>query len=172
MPEILSLLHRKALKEIDSSELASFFVWSDGTALAYYYLQHRQSLDLDLMSTDLMPDEYLLAQARKIAEKLQVVKIQEQKKFNRHEFWLKTKTKFPLILKWVKKKFGVEIDPVILVSKILQGADKLNKIKPLILKEEFYDTAAIRSFFKKQANEYLKEKIKSVCAMAHTGNRC
>lgn len=223
MPEILSLLHQKALKEIGDSELASFFIWSGGTALAYYYLQHRQSIDLDFMSTDLMPADYLLAQVQKIAEKLQVVKIQEQKRFNRHEFWLttknkktlrlefifypfpyikkplrlkkinikidslediltnkthaifernepkdvfdfycilqKTKTKFPLILKWVKKKFGVDIDLVILVSKMLQGANRLNQIKPLVLKKEFYNPEKINNFFKDQANSFLKEKI-------------
>jgi len=52
----------------------------------------------------------------------------------------KQKIKFLLIFKWIKKKFGVEIDPVLLVSKILEGAKKLKEIKPLILKKEFYQT--------------------------------
>ncbi len=221
MPEILTLFHKKVLAEIGKGELSKYVVWSGGTALSHKYLQHRCSYDLDFMSKDLLPDDYILLQIKKIAENLRINNIEEQKRFNRHQFWLtkgkktlkiefvfypffdikkpkrdkafnvrvdsiediltnkihaiferiepkdifdlycilqKTKTQFPLSLKWVKKKFGVEIDPVLLSSRILEGAVRMKEIKPLILKKNNLDK--INEFFEKGAHEYLKRKIK------------
>jgi len=223
MAKILGDFQKEVLKEIGKSELSAHFIWFGGTALSYQYLHHRKSYDLDFLSKDLFPDEYLLSQIKKIAKNLKIKKIEEQKKFNRHEFWLKKnkrvlkiefvfypfpnikksiklkefniridsiediltnkthaiferaepkdvfdfycilekrKIKFFLILKWVKKKFGVEIDPVLLVSKILEGAIKLAEIKPLILKKELYQPDKIKKYFEKEAQNYLKRKIK------------
>lgn len=223
MAKILTLFQKEVLKEIGKSKLSHYFIWSGGTALSYQYLRHRRSYDLDFLSKDLLPDEYLLSQIKKIAQNLKIKKIEEQKKFNRHEFWLKKnketlriefvfypfptikkaiklmefnikidsiediltnkthaiferaepkdvfdiycilkkrKTKFFNIFKWVRKKFGVEIDPVLLVSKILEGATKLTMIKPLILKKEFYKPNKIKEYFEKEAQDYLKRKIK------------
>ncbi|PIY88945.1 MAG: hypothetical protein COY73_02425, partial [Candidatus Nealsonbacteria bacterium CG_4_10_14_0_8_um_filter_37_14] len=69
---ILTNFQKRALKEIGKSELSRFFVWSGGTALSFYYLQHRLSVDLDFMSQDLFRDEYLLTELRKIAKNLGV----------------------------------------------------------------------------------------------------
>lgn len=224
MAEILNNFQKKILKEIGESELSRYFVWSGGTALSYRYLQHRKSEDLDFLSKELVPNEYLLNSIKQIAKNLKVKKIEEQKKFNRHEFWLKKnketlkiefifypfskikrperleefddlkidsiediltnkahtifersepkdvfdfycilqkkKLRFSRILKWVERKFGVEIDPVILVSKILEGIDKLSRIRPLILKKELYRLPRIREYFEKEAREYLKIKIR------------
>lgn len=222
MVKILTNFQKEFLKELGKSELSKYFIWSGGTALSWKYLRHRKSYDLDFLSKDLLLDEYILSQVKKIAKNLKVKKIEEQKKFNRHEFWLKNKetiriefvfypfhsikksvrlaefnikidsiedilankthaifernepkdifdiycilqkrkTKFLAILKWVRKKFGVEIDPVLLTSKILEGAARLSKIKPLILKKEFYEPNKIKEYFEKEAQEYLRRKIK------------
>lgn len=223
MNEILNNFQKEILKEIGKSELSQYFIWSGGTALSYQYLKHRLSYDLDFFSKDLLPDEYLLSQIKQIAKNLKIKKIEEQKRFNRHEFWFKKnkenikiefifypfpdirrservkefnikinsiedvltnkthaifersepkdvfdfywilkkrKIKFPLVFRWVKRKFGVEIDPVLFVSKILEGADKLDKIKPLILKKEFYIPSEIKNYFQKEAQNYLKREIK------------
>jgi len=87
--QILTNFQRSALKEIGKSELSCYSVWSGGTALSFYYLQHRLSEDLDFMSQDLFRDGYLLAKLREIAGSLHISNIEEQIKFNRHEFWLK-----------------------------------------------------------------------------------
>jgi len=89
MPNILTVFQKEVLKKIGQSELSRFFVWSGGTALSARYLRHRLSVDLDFLSQDLLPDEYLLSQIRKIVKELRVRKIEEQKRFNRHEFWLR-----------------------------------------------------------------------------------
>lgn len=223
MAKILNDFQKKFLKEIGKSNLRPYFIWSGGTALSYQYLRHRLSYDLDFLSKDLAPDNYLLSEVNKIAKKLRVKKIEEQKKFNRHEFWLmrdketlrvefvfypfptiktpklqtefkikidsfediltnkihaifervepkdafdvycmlqQEKIKFLTLFRWVKKKFGVEIDPVLFISKVLAGADKLGKIKPLILKEKLFRPSKIRDFFEKEAQDYLKKEIK------------
>lgn len=225
MVKILTNFQKEFLKEIGKSKLNDYFLWSGGTALSYYYLQHRLSLDLDFLSKDLLPDEYLLNEVLGIIKDLKIKKVEEQKRFNRHEFWLKRnretiriefvyypfpdirnpkkfpefdmkidsiediltnkthaiferaepkdifdlyciyqreKMKFPTSLRWVKKKFGVEIDPVILVSKILEGATKLEDIRPLILKKEFFRPKRIKGYFEKEAQSYLKKKIKKI----------
>lgn len=221
--EILTDFQKKVLKEIGGSELFRFFIWSGGTALSFQYLYHRLSADLDFLSQDLLPDEYLLSQVRKITKNLKIKKFEEQKKFNRHEFWLKRnketlriefvfypfpyikqpkkikefnikidsiediltnkthavyeraepkdvfdfycilllkKTNFLKVFKWVEKKFGVKIDPILFTSEFLKGIDNLDKIRPLILKKKLYRPDTIRRYFKKEAENYLKRKIK------------
>ena len=176
MNEFLSEFQKSCLGQVGESELSKYFYWSGGTALSYFYLQHRFSEDLDFLSPDLLPDDYLLAQVRKLAKNLQIKKIEEKKRFNRNEFILKKgkkvlriefiyypfnslkkpgqlkdlkikidslediatnktqaifervepkdtfdlywilkrkKIKFLTLFRWVEKKFGLEIDPVI-----------------------------------------------------------
>ena len=72
----------------------------------------------------------------------------------------KEKIKLALVFNWVKKKFGIEIDPVLFTGKILEGADKLNKIKPLITKKELYNSNKIKEYFEQKAQKYLKKKIR------------
>ncbi|PJB83953.1 hypothetical protein CO087_00790 [Candidatus Wolfebacteria bacterium CG_4_9_14_0_8_um_filter_39_46] len=220
--KILTNFQKEVLKEIGKSELSRFFVWSGGTALSFYYLQHRLSVDLDFMSQDLFREEYLLAELRKIARKLGVKSIEEQKKLNRHEFWLKKgeevlrmefvfypfphikppqklkefnikidsiedmltnkahaayersepkdifdlycillikKINFFRIFKWVEKKFGVKIDPVLFTGEALGGAEKLKEIRPSILKKKLFKPSSIKIYFQKEAGIYLKKKI-------------
>lgn len=223
MPDILTGFQKEVLKQIGQNELSRFFVWSGGTALSSQYLRHRLSVDLDFLSQDLLPDEYLLSQVRKIAKALKVRKIEEQKRFNRHEFWLKrsketlriefvfypfphikrpkkmpefnlrfdsiedmltnkahaayeraepkdvfdfycilrvSRMNFLKVFKWVEKKFGVMIDPALFISELLRGADSLLVIKPLILNKKLFKPSAIKKYFQKEAENYLKKKIK------------
>ena len=215
---ILTAFQKEVLREIGRSNLSQDFVWGGGTALAHQYLQHRLSQDLDFFSKDLFPDKYLLSELLKISKNLKIEKIEEHKKFNRHEFWIerdkkvlkidfvfypfpdikkskkskefgikidsiediltnkahtifernepkdvfdfycilqKEKIKLSAVLKWVEKKFGVEIDQALLSGKILQGISRLEQIKPLVLKKEFYNPNKMKKYFLAQSNEYL-----------------
>lgn len=89
MVAILKEFHEEVLKAVGESELNRFFTWSGGTALSYFYLQHRLSYDLDFMSKGLVPDQLLLLQIREIAKKAKCKLMREHTRFNRHEFWLK-----------------------------------------------------------------------------------
>jgi len=221
MNQFLNAFQKKFLLEFGKSELSKYFYWSGGTALSYFYLQHRFSEDLDFLSQDLMPDEYILAQIKNLAEKIRIEKIEQKKEFNRNEFifkkrnkflriefvyypfpnlkklkqvkefkikidslediatnktyaifersepkdvfdlyWIlkKQKIRFLLFFKWVEKKFGVEIDPVIFVSKAFEGISSLERIKPLC-KKEFYKPKKIKDYFQAKAQDYLRRKI-------------
>ena len=223
MDRFLTDFQKKVLKEIGKTELAKSFIWSGGTALSYYYLQHRESFDLDFMSTDLFPDEFILGEIKKISNNLKIKEIEEQKIYNRHNFWLtknnktlkiefvfypfpsikksekleefnvkidsiediltnkmhaifersepkdvfdfycileKEKIKLDLVFNWVKKKFGVKIDPVLFIGKTLEGADKLKEIKPLVAIKKLYKPDKIKEYFEQRAQKYLKKKIR------------
>lgn len=223
MKEILNEFQKKLLKEIGKNELSSYFIWSGGTALSYKYLQHRKSVDLDFLSQELLPDEYLLSLVKQISKNLKIKKIEEQKRFNRHQFWLyknkkalklefifypfsfikkpakiqefglkidsiediltnkahalfertepkdvfdiywilQTKNiKFSKIFQWVKKKFGVEIDPVIFSSKALETVSKIQQIKPLVLHKKFLVVLKMKNYFESEAQKYLSKQIK------------
>ena len=222
MDRFLTNFQKKVLKELSKTELTRYFVWSGGTALSCCYLQHRESFDLDFMSKDLFPDEFILGEIKKIADNLGIKKIEEQKIYNRHNFWLtknkrtlklefifypfsnikkpkrlkefnlkvdsiediltnkmhsifersepkdvfdfycilkKEKIKFDLVFNWVEKKFKVEIDPVLFAGKVLEGADNLKKIKPLVITKELYQPDKIKEYFEEKAQKYLRKKI-------------
>jgi len=115
MVKILTNLQKKFLKEIGNSELSKYFIWSGGTALSYY-LSHRKSYDLDFLSKDLLPDDYLLSQIKKITKKLGIKKIEEKKRFNHHEFWLE------------KNKEGIRIEFVFYPFPNIRKSRKLSEI--------------------------------------------
>ena len=48
------------------------------------------------------------------------------------------KINFFQIFKWIDKKFGVKIDPVLFAAEVLKGTERLKGIKPLVLKEKFF----------------------------------
>jgi len=221
MLELLDKFQKEVLKEISKSKFKDVFIWSGGTALSYCYLQHRDSFDLDFMSVDLFPDDFMLSEIRKIGNNLGVKKIEEQKSYNRFLFWItkketlklefvfypfpcikspkkvkefnikvdsiediltnkahaafersepkdvfdlycilkKKKIDFLTIFKWVRKKFGVEIDPVLFSAKVLEGADRLKEIRPIVFKKELYNPDKIKAYFKEEAEKYLKRKL-------------
>lgn len=83
---ILNNFQKSALKELGKSELAKHFYWSGGTALAYGYLQHRFSEDLDFMSQELLPEDYLFQLVKNLSGNLKIKKIEQKKIYNRGEF--------------------------------------------------------------------------------------
>lgn len=121
--QILTKFQKAVLKTIGQSDLARFFVWSGGTALSFFYLGHRLSVDLDFMSQDLFPDDYILVEIRKIAESLSIARIEERKYFNRHQFVLKRNNEvlkmefifypFPSVKPPKKtKEFNIKVDSI------------------------------------------------------------
>lgn len=85
---LLTPFQREWLAAIGGSELGKHLVWSGGTALNFAYETFRLSEDLDFLSREPLPGDYLLANIRSLAKKLRVTKIEEQHKFNRHQFFI------------------------------------------------------------------------------------
>lgn len=121
MQEVLNNFQRDFLKTLGKTELSRYFLWSGGTALSFYYLKHRLSFDLDFFSQELLPDDYLLLQIKKIFSELKVKKFEEIKKLNRYEFFFnrdKEKLKVELVFypfPYIKppqkiKEFNIKID--------------------------------------------------------------
>ena len=82
----LTKLQITALHELAKSDLRNDFYWTGGTALAYFYLEHRSSYDIDLFSD--RPIEYtkLKELINKISKTVNLKKIEEKKIFDRWEF--------------------------------------------------------------------------------------
>lgn len=88
----LSPLQNHVLSLFAESELSKHFYWTGGTALSYYYLQHRYSDDLDFFSDT--PFSYL--QLNKFINELKknipdIIEITQQKIFERNVFIIQTK---------------------------------------------------------------------------------
>ena len=83
-------LHQKlALELFAASPLAHQFYWTGGTALAYHYLQHRLSDDLDFFSSEPFTYEPLYEWSDMYRKKAGFADFQTRKIFDRHEFLFK-----------------------------------------------------------------------------------
>ena len=76
--------------------------------------------------------------------------------------YLNQKPKFNLkrLFKLAEKKFGVEIEPLILFGKINELADKLDLLKPLLIKPEKNLRKQVKTFFQLEFNRFAKKIIK------------
>lgn len=225
MPKIkLNKLQIDILRFWGKDNFAKNFYWTGGTLLAFKYLHHRKSVDLDFFSDDLfIDDEYLsfinrlkkelncqkitmtlshnrrqyLIIRKSETAKLELVyfpfnKIESRKKleqyslkidsltdimvnkilstYQRNEvkdiydlyFYFKSKPKYNLkkLTKLVEKKFGVSIEPILLLSKINKLANNLDSITPLLLQKPRNLTKKVKIFFQEEFNKIAREKIK------------
>lgn len=81
--------------------------------------------------------------------------------FDLHSYLTK-KPRFNLmrLIKLAEKKFGVEIEPLILFGKINELADKLDLLTPLLLKPEKNLRKKVKSFFQLEFNRFAGKRIK------------
>lgn len=82
----LSNTQEKAISILASSTLAEKFYWTGGTLLSYYYLNHRNSLDLDFFSEKEFVFDEINQLANKIKDEMGFKKINFKKIFDRFEF--------------------------------------------------------------------------------------
>lgn len=76
-------------------------------------------------------------------------------------WYLKSEPKNTLIklIKLVEKKFGVAIEPVLLLEKINELSNNLDSLTPLLINNEPNLTIKIRSFFQELFNDIAKNQI-------------
>lgn len=86
----MNLTHpqEQTLKHLAASSLKDKFYWTGGTLLAYRYLHHRRSLDLDFFSDQEFAFEEVNRFVQELVEKEGLAKISYHKIFDRHEFIL------------------------------------------------------------------------------------
>lgn len=89
MREILNKEQKKLLSYFSKNNFfRSNFYWTGGTALAELYLKHRLSVDLDFFSEELIADELLLENIKKLKKELKIKKVKYIKDKNRQIFSL------------------------------------------------------------------------------------
>jgi predicted nucleotidyltransferase component of viral defense system len=88
MASILTDAQQSALKYISESNLARQFYFSGGTALAYYYLQHRKSEDLDFFREEEFDPLQVTITVKSLQNKLGFTSFDYQNSFNRNLYFL------------------------------------------------------------------------------------
>ena len=89
--EILTPVQKKAICSLSDSPLGKKFYWTGGTLLAYYYLHHRRSLDLDFFSEEKFSFEEINDWVQKFKKEAGFQKVSSQKIFDRWEFLFENK---------------------------------------------------------------------------------
>ncbi len=84
----LTNLQKSILANLTKSELQAIFYWTGGTALAFFYLKHRLSFDIDLFSKKMIQYHDVKKFADNIANQTGLKKIEEKKIMDRWEFFL------------------------------------------------------------------------------------
>ncbi|TSC92282.1 MAG: hypothetical protein CEN89_771 [Candidatus Berkelbacteria bacterium Licking1014_7] len=85
-PFELNKFQKTILKELANSPLKDNFYWTGGTALAFFYLKHRLSYDIDLFSNKQFEYTVVKKLVDKIAKATKINKIEEKKIHDRWEF--------------------------------------------------------------------------------------
>ncbi len=75
-------------------------------------------------------------------------------------WYLSNKPKYSLIklIKLVEKKFGIAIEPVLLLEKVNELCDNLDSLIPLLIKNESNLTVKIKVFFQENFNDIVKNQ--------------
>jgi predicted nucleotidyltransferase component of viral defense system len=133
MPEISSL-QKRVLDLFAQSSLKKKFYWTGGTLLAFLYLHHRRSNDLDFFSDQPFTYNQIIGFIRSLKKKLKLPQIDEKKIFDRQEFLLYDKQKLRLEFVYyphprVKKRRlwkGIWVDslPDIAANKLMSYFDR------------------------------------------------
>lgn len=82
----LTHTQKLAIDLLACSPLREIFYWTGGTLLAYHYLHHRRSIDLDFFSEKKFSFEELNHFTQKLKEKGGFATVHYQKIFDRYEF--------------------------------------------------------------------------------------
>lgn len=85
----LTASQRLTLELLSKSFLKNNFYWTGGTLLAYYYLHHRRSEDLDFFSDEKFSLSLLDSFIRDLKKAGNFDRVDYQKSFDRHLFFLK-----------------------------------------------------------------------------------
>lgn len=84
----LTQKQKLAIDLLAKSPLREIFYWTGGTLLAYHYLHHRKSIDLDFFSEKKFSLEEVNRFTQELKEKGSFAIVHYQKIFDRHEFIL------------------------------------------------------------------------------------
>ncbi len=144
MPNIkLTELQKEVLEFFGRDKFGRNFYWTGGTLLAYFYLGHRHSIDLDFFSDDLYSGDEYLRFINRLKKKIKAGKISMTLQNNRRIYLVargKENVKlelvyFPFLAIEKRKKlaeFSVKADSLtdIMINKILSAYQR-NEVKDI-----------------------------------------
>lgn len=162
--EILTQNHRRILVELGKSKLAPKIYFTGGTLLAYQYLHHRYSLDVDIFSDDLLDDLFVTKAMQDLSKKVGAKKLRYTKYPSRWQYFFEFKDSemkcdivyfpFPNIGKRIKlKEFGLHGDSLLDIA--------VNKVHACYEREASRDAFDLYVILKKQ-NWTLQSLLKGV----------
>ncbi len=112
MASILTPQQEKALKLVAATSIANSFYFSGGTALAYYYLHHRKSEDLDFFSEVEFDPQAISVILKSMQSQLGFESYDYQNSFNRNLFFLRFHEGYILKLEFTYYPFS-HVEPPI-----------------------------------------------------------
>lgn len=86
-------LQKKTLEIFRKSSLNNKFYWTGGTLLAFLYLNHRFSYDLDFFTDEPFSYDEIISFIRVLKQKLNLKKVEAKKIHDRYEFFIHNKGK-------------------------------------------------------------------------------
>lgn len=110
--QILTPQQKLALQLIAKTEVSEHFYFGGGTALAYYYLQHRKSEDLDFFNVSEFDPQIITTMLKSLQSKLEFNSFDYQSSFNRNLFFLRFENEYVLKLEFTYFPFQ-QIEPPI-----------------------------------------------------------
>lgn len=137
--KIVDNFQKEILVALGKTNLAKKIYWSGGTALAYQYLKHRRSFDLDFFSDDLYADDWILSELNKIKKEARIDNSSYQKKLNRWIYFFKKDkelVKFEIVYypfqaidkRLFNKDFNIKVDSLLDIA--------ANKVQTIFERQE------------------------------------
>lgn len=153
MVSILTKQQKLALKLLSETDTLKQFYFSGGTALSYYYLQHRKSEDLDFFCSEEFEVQGTTVMLKSLQKKLGFVGFDFQNSMNRNLYFLKFSDEYVLKLEFTYYPFqqiekpslrdGLNVDSVIDIA-----ANKLFTISQKPRGRDYYDLFRIIKKYK------------------------
>lgn len=151
--DILTQQHRLILVELGKSKLAKKIYFTGGTLLAYQYLHHRYSLDVDIFSDDLLDDLLVTKAMQDLSKNVGAKKLRYTKYPSRWQYFFEFKDSeikcdivyfpFPKAGKRCKlKEFGLSGDSFLDIT--------INKVHACYEREAPRDAFDLYTILKKQ----------------------
>ena len=122
MGPILTKKQKLALELIAQTSLAQEFYFSGGTALAYYYLKHRRSEDLDFFSQKEFDPQSVFVNLKSFQTSLGYISIDFQQSFNRNLFFLRFAHNYVLKLEFTFYPFSQVEQPMLKDGLLIDSA--------------------------------------------------
>lgn len=89
--KFLTSIQEKAILLLSKSPLKNKFYWTGGTLLAYHYLHHRKSLDLDFFSEQQFSFDEVNIFVQRLKDQIGCKQLSSEKIYDRWEFLFKNK---------------------------------------------------------------------------------